>query len=68
MTTLHHKKDNSGRKINFNKSSVRGSILEQSSVRGSIPGWKDTFSIDEKGGDIYQMQSIEAWFQGERWS
>jgi hypothetical protein len=28
---------------------------EDSSVRGSNPGWKDTFVIDEKGGEIYQM-------------
>jgi hypothetical protein len=38
------------------------------SVRGSRPEWKDTFAIDDKGGEIYQMQRIEAWFQGERWS
>ena len=24
-----------------------------SSVRGSNPRWKDTFSIDDKGGEIY---------------
>jgi hypothetical protein len=23
---------------------------------GASPGWKDTFSIDDKGGEIYQMQ------------
>jgi hypothetical protein len=28
---------------------------EDSSIRGRNPGWKDTFAIDEKGGDIYQM-------------
>jgi hypothetical protein len=38
---------------------------EDSSVRGSNPGWKDTFSIDDKGGEIYQMHRTEAWFQGE---
>jgi hypothetical protein len=27
---------------------------------GASPGWKDTFSIDDKGGEIYQMQRIEA--------
>jgi hypothetical protein len=32
---------------------------------GSIPRWKDTFAIDDKGGEIYQMQRTEAWFQGE---
>jgi hypothetical protein len=41
---------------------------EDSSVRGSSPGWKDTFSIDEKVGEIYQMQRTEAWFPGEKWS
>jgi hypothetical protein len=43
----------SGWEISFRKSSVRGS--KESSVRGS-PRWKDTFSIDDKGGEIYQMQ------------
>jgi hypothetical protein len=38
---------------------------EDSSARGSSPRWKDTFSIDDKGGKIYQMQRIETWFQGE---
>jgi hypothetical protein len=33
---------------------------------GASPGWKDTFSIDDKGGEIYQMQRTEAWFQGEK--
>jgi hypothetical protein len=37
---------------------------QDNSVRGGIPGWKDTFSIDDKGGDIYQMQRIEEGFQG----
>jgi hypothetical protein len=41
---------------------------EDSSVRGSNPRWKDTFSIDDKGGEIHQMQRTEAWFQGEKWS
>jgi hypothetical protein len=52
----HHKEDSSGWGISFRKSSVRGSIPKDSSVRGSNPGWKDTFSIDDKGGEIYQMQ------------
>jgi hypothetical protein len=30
------------------------------SFRGSNPGWKDTFSIDDKGGEIYHMQRTEA--------
>jgi hypothetical protein len=64
----HHKEDSSGQEISFRKSSVRGSIPKDSSVRGRNPRWKDTFSIDDKGGEIYQMQSTEAWFQGERWS
>jgi hypothetical protein len=28
---------------------------DDSLIRGSSPGWKDTFSIDEKGGEIHQM-------------
>jgi hypothetical protein len=51
----HHKEDNSGWKISFRKNLVRGSIPKDNSVRGSNPGWKDTFSIDDKGGEIYQM-------------
>jgi hypothetical protein len=50
------------------KSSVRGSIPKDGSVRGSSHGWKDTFSIDDKGREIYQMQRTDAWFQRERWS
>jgi hypothetical protein len=42
--------------------------ISDESVRGRNPTWKDTFSIDDKGGDIYQMQREDAWFQGERWS
>ena len=38
---------------------------EYNSFRGSNPGWKDIFAIDDKGGEIYQMQRTEAWFQGE---
>ena len=34
---------------------------EDNSVRGNNPGWKDTFAIDDKGGEIYQMQDINAW-------
>jgi hypothetical protein len=52
----HHKEDNSGWKISFRKISVKGSIPKDNSVRGRSPGWKDTFSIDDKGGEIYQMQ------------
>jgi hypothetical protein len=40
-----------------------------STIRGQFshsPGWKDTFAIDEKGGEIYHMQRTEAWFQGEK--
>ena len=36
---------------------------QRHSDRGSSPEWKDTFAIDDKGGDIYQMQRTEAWFQ-----
>jgi hypothetical protein len=39
---------------------TRKNHKEESLVRGSIPRWKDTFSIDEKGGEIYHMQRIEA--------
>jgi hypothetical protein len=35
---------------------------EDNSVRGSSPGWKYTFAIDDKGGEIHQMQRTEAWF------
>ena len=45
---------------------TRGSTIRGQSVRGSSPRWKDTFSIDDKGGEIYQMQRTEAWFQGEK--
>jgi hypothetical protein len=44
---------------------TRGSTIRGQSVRGSSLGWKDTFSIDEKGGEIYQMQRTEAWFKGD---
>jgi hypothetical protein len=54
-TRKHHKEDISGWEIKFRKSLVRGSIPKDSSVRGSNPGWKDAFSIDDKGGEIYQM-------------
>jgi hypothetical protein len=29
-------------------------------VRGSNPGWKDTFYIDDKGKEIYHMQRTKA--------
>jgi hypothetical protein len=51
----HHKEDSLGWEISFRKISVKGSIPKDSSVRGSSPGWKDTFTIDNKGGDVYQM-------------
>jgi hypothetical protein len=35
---------------------VGRSVSGRVQFRGSSPGWKDTFSIDEKGGEIYQMQ------------
>jgi hypothetical protein len=59
----HHKDDNLGWEISFRKSSIRGrgSIPKDSSVRGSNPRCKDTFVIDNKGGDIYEMQDINAW-------
>ena len=64
-TRKHHKEDSSGWGISFRKSLVRGSIPKDNLVRGSSPEWKDTFAIDDKGGDIYQMQRTEACFQGE---
>jgi hypothetical protein len=32
---------------------TRGSTIRGQSFRGSSPGWKDTFAIDDKGGEIY---------------
>jgi hypothetical protein len=52
----HHKEDSLNWGISFRKISIRGSMPKESSVRGIIPRWKDTFYIDEKGGEIYQMQ------------
>jgi hypothetical protein len=43
-------------------------FLLQNEFRGSSLGWKDTFSIDDKGEEIDQMHRIEAWFQGYQWS
>jgi hypothetical protein len=54
-TRKHHKEESSGWEISFKKSSVRGSIPKESSFRGSNLGWKDTFSIDDKGGEVYHM-------------
>jgi hypothetical protein len=45
---------------------TRGSTIRAKYVRRSSPGWKDTSAIDDKGGEIYQMQMTEAWFQGEK--
>jgi hypothetical protein len=39
---------------------TRKHYKEDSSIRGSSHRWKDTFSIDDKGGEIYQMQRIKA--------
>jgi hypothetical protein len=55
-TRKHDKEDSSSREFSFRKSSVRGSIPKDNSIRGSNIGWKYTFAIDDKGGDIYQMQ------------
>jgi hypothetical protein len=43
---------------------TQGSTIRGQSVRGRNPGWKDTFAIDDKGGEIYQMQRTEAWSLG----
>jgi hypothetical protein len=70
----HHTKDSSGWGNRFRKSSFRGSIPKDSSVRGIIPRHEVTFSIDVKWGEIHQMQvrdldsfkeSTKACFQGE---
>jgi hypothetical protein len=45
---------------------TQGSTTRGHSVRGRSPGWKDTFAIDDKGGEIYQMQRTEAWFQEDQ--
>jgi hypothetical protein len=63
-----HKEDSSSWKIIFRKSSIRGSVPKDSSVRGRSPRWKDTFGIDDKGREIYHMQNTETWFQEEQWS
>jgi hypothetical protein len=34
--------------------------------QGRSLGWKDTFSIDDKGGEIYQMHKTESWFQEDQ--
>ena len=44
---------------------MRKHLKEDSSVRGRNPRWKNTFSVDEKGEEFYQMQRTEAWFQGK---
>jgi hypothetical protein len=54
-TQKHHKEDSSGWEISFRKSSAKGSIPKDGLVRESSSEWKDTFSIDDKGGEIYQM-------------
>jgi hypothetical protein len=64
----HHKENISGWEINFMKILVRGITPKESSVRGRKPRWKDTFSIDDKGGEIYQMQDRNAWREStEAW-
>jgi hypothetical protein len=45
---------------------TRGSTIRGQFVRGSSPRWKDTFAIDDKGGEIYQMQRTEVWFQEDQ--
>jgi hypothetical protein len=45
-TRKHDKEDSLGWEISFKN------IL----VRGSSPKWKYIFVIDDKGGEIYQMQ------------
>jgi hypothetical protein len=45
----HHKEDSLGWEISFRKSSVRGSIPKDSSVRGSNPYGKIPFPLMTKG-------------------
>jgi hypothetical protein len=45
---------------------TRGSTIRGQFSQGEQPRWKDTFAIDDKGGEIYHMQRTEAWFQGEK--
>jgi len=63
--------------MNFKKSSFKGSIPKDSSVRGSSPDEKLHFSLMSKGGRFIRCmdrefdawrESTEAWFKGERWS
>jgi hypothetical protein len=39
-----------------------------SQLGGTDLNGKIHFPLMTKWGEIYQMQRIEAWFQGERWS
>jgi hypothetical protein len=48
-TRKNQREENSGLKISFRKSLVRGSIPKDSSARGRSPRWKYTFAIYEKG-------------------
>jgi hypothetical protein len=73
-TRKHHKEDNSSLGSIFRKSSFMGRNPKDSSVMGRNIEREVTFSIDVKGGEIYQMhdreldswrESTEAWFQGK---
>ena len=59
----HHKDENLGWGRRFRKSSARGIIPKDNSVRGRIPRWVVTFVIDVKGGEFHQMQDreLDAW-------
>jgi hypothetical protein len=48
-TRKHHKEGSSSREISFRKSSVRGSIPKDSSVRGVAPDGKIHFPLMTKG-------------------
>jgi hypothetical protein len=56
----HHKEDSSSWEISLKKSSVKGIIPKDSSIRRRHHKWKDTFSINDNGGEIYQMQDRNA--------
>jgi hypothetical protein len=62
----HHKEDNLVWGSIFRKISVRGSIPKDNSTRRSNPGWEVTFSINVKGGEIYQMHDRELYAWRER--
>jgi hypothetical protein len=45
---------------------TRGSTIRGQSVRGSSPGWKDTFAIDDKGGDLSDAEEMDQISEEDR--